>query len=213
MIELKGMADAVIRCVIPETLSDEQLIQAFSEAISKGGQVLANARVVLDFQGRAISSNLIAQVMINFVEVSRVNVISWITYDAESLERLKRMGISVGEPRPNVVKTQGALLLKRSLRSGQKVEHSGDVILCGHLNDGAEILATGHVVVLGRLNGLVHAGVEGDEGASITTRALNALQVRIGRKVGVLDKKASTWGKPAIMTVENDAVLISDWPA
>ena len=183
MIELKGMADAVIRCVIPETLSDEQLMHSFSEAINKGGQLLPNARVVLDFQGRAIPSHLLNQVMSHFVEASHVHVLSWVTYDSESLDRLKRMGIAVGEPRPNVVKTQGALLLKRSLRSGQKVEHSGDVILCGHLNDGAEISATGHVVVLGRLNGLVHAGVEGDEGTSITTRSLNALQVRIGRKV------------------------------
>jgi septum site-determining protein MinC len=92
------------------------------------------------------------------------------------------------------------------------VDHPGDVVVLGHVNDGAEICAAGSVVVLGRLQGVVHAGVGGDDEAAVVARSLEAIQVRIGRKVGAMERGAPWWGKPALVSVEGDAVVVGDWP-
>jgi septum site-determining protein MinC len=106
-------------------------------------------------------------------------------------------------------------VLHRSLRSGQRVEHRGDVIITGHVNDGAEVLASGNVTVIGRLNGLVHAGYEGGDEAPdavVVSRCMEAKQVRIGSKIGSLGRDAEWWGKSVIVNVRDGAVLIEYWP-
>lgn len=214
MIELKGMDDSVIRCIIPDNLNEKEVFESLSSVNSRGKNLLPRARVVLDFQGRPLSLPFLYRVMSEFIDPSGIEVLSWITYDSSSLDQLKRVGLPLGEPNlpAREKKAKQALLLKRSLRSGQRAEHAGDIILCGHVNEGAEVLATGHIIVLGRLHGVAHAGMDGDESVSVITKSLGALQVRIGRRVGVLDRNVSAWGKPAIMTVENESVLISEWP-
>lgn len=52
-------------------------------------------------------------------------------------------------------------------------------MVLGDVNPGAEIVAGGHVVVMGALRGVVHAGVFGDERATITAINLNPTQLRI----------------------------------
>ncbi|MDR0653958.1 MAG: septum site-determining protein MinC, partial [Synergistaceae bacterium] len=135
--------------------------------------------------------------------------------DTASQELLKRAGLCTSEPAPAEEGTRSALVLHRSLRSGQRVEHRGDVIITGHVNDGAEILASGNITVLGRLNGLLHAGYEsGDEdsGVVVVSRCMEALQVRIGSKIGSLGRDAEWWGKRVIVSVRDGAVLIEYWP-
>ena len=216
MIKLKGMPDSVLRCIVPEELQEGDFSSCFSELKKDGNHVLVGASVVMDFGARVLSEKMVCSILNELVWPSGMKVIAWITYDAASQELLKRAGLPVTEPIPaQGAKTHlcGALLLDRSLRSGQKVEHHGDVIISGHVNDGAEVAATGHVVVLGRLHGLIHAGVEGDENTSVIASSMEALQVRIGSRVGSLERDATWWGKKVIIRVVDDSVLIDYWPA
>lgn len=70
-------------------------------------------------------------------------------------------------------------LVRRTLRSGQRVRSRGNVVVLGDVNPGAEIIADGHVVVLGALRGVVHAGARGDCGATVTALSLLPTQIRI----------------------------------
>ncbi|MBN1994283.1 MAG: septum site-determining protein MinC [Anaerolineae bacterium] len=58
---------------------------------------------------------------------------------------------------------ESSIVVQRTLRSGQVINHPGHVVVIGDVNPGAEIKAGGSVIVWGRLRGAVHAGV-GDEG-------------------------------------------------
>ena len=49
-----------------------------------------------------------------------------------------------------------------TLRSGQKIEVDGSIVILGDINPGAQIVAGGNVVVLGCLKGTVHAGYPED---------------------------------------------------
>ena len=215
MIKLKGMSGSVVRCVIPEDLPAADFKSEFDKVMEDGGSILDGARMVLDFGARAISEATVTALLSEFVWPSGASVAAWITYDAVSQELLKRAGLCTSEPAPSEGGSRSALVLHRSLRSGQRVEHRGDVIVTGHVNDGAEILASGNITVLGRLNGLLHAGYEsGDEDSDVVvvSRCMEAMQVRIGSKIGSLGRDAEWWGKRVIVSVRDGAVLIEYWP-
>jgi septum site-determining protein MinC len=211
------MYDSMLRCIISEDLDARDFSKEFDEVRGKGKRFLPGAKVVLDFGARPLSEELIRDIMSDLVWPSGIYVAAWITYDAATQDLLKRIGLPTSEPAPVVRSNEsahsGMLLLQRSLRSGQRVDHAGDVIVAGHVNDGAEVLAAGHVTVLGRLNGLVHAGYNGDETASVVVRSMEALQVRIGTKIGSLDRDERWWGKMVIVRVSEGSVLIDYWPA
>jgi septum site-determining protein MinC len=210
------MYDSMVRCIISEELSAGDFSKELDEIRGKGQQFLPGAKVVLDFGARPLSEELLSRILSEFVWPSKVHIAAWITYDAASQDLLKRTGLPTSEPVPGARTIEkgnsGTLLLHRSLRSGQRVEHYGDVIIAGHVNDGAEVLSAGHVTVLGRLSGLVHAGCEGDESASVVVRSMEALQIRIGSRIGSLDRGAIWWGRMVIVRVSEASVLIDYWP-
>ncbi len=48
--------------------------------------------------------------------------------------------------------------IQNSIRSGQKEEYSGSLVIMGDVNFGAEVIAGGNIAVLGILRGVAHAG-------------------------------------------------------
>ena len=78
-----------------------------------------------------------------------------------------------------------ALFIKSTFRSGQSLEHHGDVVVLADVNPGAEIRADGDVVVLGSLKGWVHAGASGDNKAVIIALELPSARFKIGKYQGI----------------------------
>ena len=78
------------------------------------------------------------------------------------------------------IATSETKFYKGSLRSGQRIEFEGSVVIIGDVNDGAEIIAEDNIVVLGALRGMAHAGAKGNEQSIITARIIDSLQIRIG---------------------------------
>lgn len=88
----------------------------------------------------------------------------------------------------NVILKQDALrwkeesdvqVLTKTVRSGQVVEVTGDLLLIGDVNPGGKVVATGNVFVLGNLRGIAHAGVDGNPEAVIVASYLEPMQLRI----------------------------------
>ncbi len=48
---------------------------------------------------------------------------------------------------------EGALAIRKNVRSGQKISYDGTLLIFGDVNAGAELVATGHIIVLGTLRG------------------------------------------------------------
>ena len=78
-----------------------------------------------------------------------------------------------------------------SLRSGQKSETEGSIIILGDVNSGAEVIASDNIVVLGNLRGFAHAGAKGNRSAFIAANSINPTQLRIADIImkNVSDKK------------------------
>jgi len=82
-------------------------------------------------------------------------------------------------PQERLPHAAGALLVKGTVRSGQRLENEGDIIVKGDLNPGGEIVATGDIIVLGALRGVAHAGAGGNTQAEIIAFTLAPVQLRI----------------------------------
>ena len=75
-----------------------------------------------------------------------------------------------------------------SLRSGQKIEEEGSVVILGDVNSGAEVVAADNIVVLGALRGLAHAGAKGNVNAIVAAGKLDTVQIRIANIVKEIDR-------------------------
>ena len=78
---------------------------------------------------------------------------------------------------------------KGSLRSGQKIEFDGSVVILGDVNGGAEIVARDNIVVLGILRGVAHAGAKGNKKAIIAASCIESPQIRISNIVKEMEKE------------------------
>lgn len=70
-----------------------------------------------------------------------------------------------------------------AVRSGQKIEYEGSLVILGDVNDGAEVIAGENIVILGILRGLAHAGAKGNKDAVIAASSIEAPQLRIANIV------------------------------
>jgi len=77
---------------------------------------------------------------------------------------------------------------KGSLRSGQKIEFEGSIVVLGDVNGGAELIAGENIVILGILRGLAHAGAKGNKKAIIATNLIESPQIRIANIVKEIEK-------------------------
>ena len=71
----------------------------------------------------------------------------------------------------------------RSIRSGNKEEYGGSIVVCGDVNSGAEIVAGGNITITGILRGVAHAGANGNTKAIISANTIESTQIRISNLV------------------------------
>ena len=95
-----------------------------------------------------------------------------------------------------------------SLRSGQKLESEGSLVILGDVNSGAEVMASDNIVVLGALRGLAHAGAKGNKQAIIAAGLVDTVQIRIANIVKEIDRDEEPLHKQAYISVIDDNIVI-----
>ncbi len=81
------------------------------------------------------------------------------------------------------IKISETKFYKGSIRSGQKLEFEGSIVIIGDVNDGAEVIAEDNIAVVGNLRGMAHAGAKGNEEAIIAASIIESPQIRIASKI------------------------------
>ena len=106
------------------------------------------------------------------------------------------------------VGTSETIFHRGSLRSGQKMEVEGSIVVIGDVNSGAEVIAGDNIVVIGNLRGLAHAGAKGNKEAIIAASTLEAVQLRISNIVREIDRDEEDVKEHAYIYVDNDQIVI-----
>ncbi|MBA4496157.1 septum site-determining protein MinC [Paenactinomyces guangxiensis] len=89
----------------------------------------------------------------------------------------------------------GIEMLSGTVRSGQVLTHTGDILLLGDVNPGGTIQSTGSIYVMGAIRGLAHAGSKGDETAIIAASILRPTQLRIA---DVISRPPDQWDESEV---------------
>ena len=107
------------------------------------------------------------------------------------------------------VKSSSVLVINKDLRSGQIVEHFGDVILIGDLNPGAEIRATGNIIVFGKLRGIAWAGYLGNTDAVIVALKMQPQQLRIANVFAIPEEEEEdTSDRAEVARIKDDEIVL-----
>ncbi len=102
------------------------------------------------------------------------------------------------------------LLVRRTLRSGQKLHYDGNVVVMGDVNPGAEVACTGDIIVLGSLRGVAHAGIADRVDAMVFAFRLEPTQLRIAHYISRSpDEKEPQPLGPEVARVVDNMIQIS----
>ena len=103
------------------------------------------------------------------------------------------------------------IIHKGTVRSGDRIYSSGDLLIIGDVNPGAIVSAKKNVLVWGKLLGIAFAGEDGDKNATISSLYLNPLQLRIDKFVAIGPKNKPKDHYPEIAFLEEQSIIIKPY--
>lgn len=212
-ITLKGSGKG-LRFVIPPSLKGKGLWEQFSSTLDQVSEMIRQVDIIIDFQDRKIETQFFLEFLSKCLENKVPSISSWETSDETTRALFRQIGLKSGsneKKRPRRTGREETLVISNSLRSGQRIEHDGDVIILGHINDGAEVLASGNIIACGKLKGLVHGGINSGAENIIIAFSLEAKQVRLGGMVNSsLNEDHEWWGKAVRISSDGNSLRIRE---
>ena len=112
------------------------------------------------------------------------------------------------------IESSDTKFFRGSVRSGQRIEYEGSIVVLGDVNGGAEIIAGDNVVVVGVLRGLAHAGAKGNKKAIIAAASIECKQIRIANIIKEMEEEKDEEGNIIIQTrktyasVEEEKIIL-----
>ena len=188
MIEIKGITIPVLVIEIREKTDPDSLIEEIKEKISS--KLFEGSYVLIDDKGS-----------LGKEEIEKIEKAIW----DRNIRNVKRLSLK------NIEETKGdrLLIVQKHLRSGQKIEHNGDILILGNVNKDAQVIATGNIIVMGKLRGIAIAGALGDERAVVVALEMEPQQIRIGKKVAIMsDEERKSPGYPEVAKVEDGNIIL-----
>lgn len=110
-----------------------------------------------------------------------------------------------------VRESSDTLFLRRTVRSGQAIHHSSNIVVMGDVNHGAEIVAGGEIMVWGVLRGMVHAGYPDNENASVCALLLAPVQLRIAHLLSRPPEGVEVQPRPEVATIRQGQIVVETW--
>ncbi len=216
LISIKGGRDG-LRMQLDETAAWSELLTALRTHLEQGGNFFAGARLVIDVGDRLLDEAQLAEVLA-LMQQHGVQPESMAATARESRNAARASGLTArplarrSPPAAAEDADSAALLVSRTVRSGQVLRHHGHITLLGDVNPGAEVIAGGSVVIWGRLRGMVHAGALGDSSALICALEFQPTQVRIADLIARANEEALRH-IPSVAHVEDGRIVVDPWEA
>lgn len=197
-ITVKGMTVPALLVKLDENMSVEENISQIKDKLS--GDFFKGSLAVLDYEGTKISQEDIKK-----IEEAIRNTNTKLLGHKPSLKLDKPSKAAAPEQKQDVKTLR---LINKNMRSGQNVEHEGDVLVIGDVNPGSYITASGNIIVMGTLRGIVHAGAGGDDGAIVIALKLRPQQLRIARWIARSPDESEDPEYPEKAYVKNNQIFI-----
>lgn len=188
MIEIKGITIPVLVIEIKEKGDLDSLIEEIKEKLSS--KLFDGSYILIDDKS-----------LLRKEEIERIEK----AISDRNVKNVKRLSLEGVEN----TKRERLLIVQKHLRSGQRIEHNGDILILGDVNKDAQVVATGNIIVMGKLRGIAIAGALGDESAVVVALEMEPQQIRIGRRVAIMsDEERKSLGYPEVAKVEDGSIIL-----
>lgn len=185
---------------LSDEASQEEIVQGLKKKIPELKKLYKDEKTPIRVTGKILKNKEIDEIQ-NLIK-NKIDV--EIDFDTP-----KTLGLhSIKKVFDKEIETSETTFHRGSLRSGQKLETEGSLVILGDVNSGAEIVASDNIVVLGNLRGLAHAGAKGNKQAIIAAGLLDTVQIRIANIVKEIDRDEEPLHKQAYVFVNEDKIII-----
>ena len=186
---------------VKEDASYEDILENFKKKLPELKKLYKEEKTPIRVSGKILKNKEIDEIQ----EMIKQNIDVEIEFDSP-----KSLGLSsIKKTFDQEIAISETKFHRGSIRSGQRMEVEGSVVILGDVNSGAEIMASDNIVVLGSLRGLAHAGAKGNKQAIIAAGLFDSVQVRIANIVKEIDRDEEPLHKNAYIYVEEDKIIIN----
>lgn len=191
----------VIVMKISEKASEEDTIKSLKKKLPELKKLYQAEKTPILVTGKILKNREIKEIQ-DLIQ-NNINVeVNFDTPKALGLHGIKRtynQDVGISE----------AKIHRGSLRSGQRLEFEGTLIILGDVNDGAEAIAGENVIVVGNLRGLAHAGAKGNKKAIIAANKIDSPQIRISNIIKEMEKNDDDYNVALTYAyVDEDKIII-----
>ncbi|MDH5507141.1 MAG: septum site-determining protein MinC [Anaerolineae bacterium] len=217
LVQIKGIREGLL-----VTLGEgnwPEVLAALLAEVEKQADFLRGAKLILDVKNHILNAATLGKLR-DLLSEEGLSLWAVLSHSPTTEQTAQALGLATrihqphpeAESRPMESNLDGdaAILIKRTLRSGNSITHTGHITVIGDVNPGAEIVAGGDIVVWGRLRGMAHAGAEGDESAIVCALDLSPTQLRIAGKIAVPPRERGA-PKPEIALIRDEEVVAELW--
>ena len=217
-IHIKGIRDGLL-----VTLGEgpwPELRDALLEHVQQQAQFLQGARLAIDVGNRILRAAELGQLR-DALSGSGLSLWAILSNSPTTEQTAQTLGLATRISRPRPERTletaetrlhggEPAVLVRRTLRSGFSIQHSGHVVVIGDVNPGAQIIAGGNIIVWGHLRGVVHAGADGNENAIVCALDLSPTQLRIAGQIAISPQRRGK-SQPELARLQDGHVVAEPW--
>ncbi|WP_457640224.1 septum site-determining protein MinC [Persephonella sp.] len=165
-LEIKGVTVPALLIKLDSSRSFEENLKELEEKLSSA--FFKGSVSILDMSDASLTEEQIEKIE----QILKKYNSKVLGYRSEKKERQERKI-------PEITEKKSLKIINKTLRSGERIEYDGDVLVIGDVNPDAYIIASGNIIVMGNLRGVVHAGANGDETATVMALKLMPQQLRI----------------------------------
>lgn len=185
---------------ISEKATQKEIIECLKNKMEDLKKLYQDEKTPINVTGKALKNKEIEEVQAVISKILDVKI---------NFESPKTLGLhGIKRAYSKQIESSETKFFKGSLRSGQKEEYEGSIVILGDVNGGAEVIASENIVVLGCLRGLAHAGAKGNKKAIIAAGQIECPQIRISNIIKEIEReendKARTY---AYIDASNEIVL------
>lgn len=199
-IKVKGEKDGLNLIVNLNVFNSiEELIDAINNKLQKGKRFYKGATIKITTDVKSLDSIELRKIREFLYSEFMIKDCSFIDIKDSSQKIFN--GVNEGKTK----------FIKKTIRSGQKVEYSGNIVIIGDVNSGAEIHAAGNIVVLGKVKGALYAGCNGNTNAIISAMGLTPQIMKIGDLITRCPEDGDKPNYPEIAKIKNGNIVVEPY--
>ena len=198
-ISINLKKDEIVIKIQPEA-KQEEIVKELKKKLPELKRLYKNANTPITVTGKILKNKEIDEIQMLIKD--KIDV-------AIEFDTPKSLGLySIKKTFSQKTEVSETKFYSGSLRSGQREETEGSIVILGDVNSGAEVVAGENIVILGALRGLAHAGAKGNKKCIIAAGLIDTVQIRIANIVKEINRDEEPLHKQSIVFVDKDEIII-----